>query len=230
MGVFSRLSDIVNSNLNAMLDKAEDPEKIIRLIIQEMEDTLVEVRSAAARSIAEKKELERRVAAVGRECEEWQRKAELAVSKGRDDLAKAALAEKKHVAETLVALETQQEQIEEGLAKLDDDIAALQEKLTDARNRQKSLELRHKTAAERLKVRSRLHDERIHDAMGRFESYERKMEHLEGKVEAYDLGRKRGLEEEFAELETDDHVADELAALKRRMNGGEQTDEARGQE
>lgn len=229
MGVFSRLSDIVNSNINAMLDKAEDPQKIIRLIIQEMEDTLVEVRSAAARSIADRKEMERRIAAVGRERDEWQRKAELAVGKGRDDLAKAALAEKKHVAETLAVLEGQREQAEAGLAKLNEDIAALQEKLADARNRQKSLELRHKTAAERLKVRSRIHDERIHDAMGRFESYERKMEHLEGRVEAYDLGRKRGLVEEFAELETDDHVADELAALKRRM-GGEQTDDAHGQE
>lgn len=229
MGVFSRLSDIVNSNINAMLDKAEDPEKIIRLIIQEMEDTLVEVRSAAARAIADKKELERRIGTVGRERDEWQRKAELAVSKGRDDLAKAALAEKKHVAEALAVLEEQRTHIETGLAKLNDDIAALQNKLSDARNRQKSLELRHKTAAERLKVRSRIYDERIYDAMGRFESYERKMEHLEGKVEAYDLGRQPSLVQEFAELETDEHVADELEALKRRM-GGEPTDEARGQE
>jgi len=229
MGVFSRLSDIVNSNINAMLDKAEDPQKIIRLIIQEMEDTLVEVRSAAARSIADRKEMERRIASIGRERDEWQRKAELAVGKGRDDLAKAALAEKKRVAEALAVLEEQRGQVEEGLAKLNEDIAALQEKLADARNRQKSLELRHKTAAERLKVRSQIHDERIHDAMGRFESYERKMEHLEGKVEAYDLGHKRGLEQEFADLETDDHVADELAALKRRM-GGAQTEKAGEQE
>jgi len=229
MGVFSRLSDIVNSNINAMLDKAEDPQKIIRLIIQEMEDTLVEVRSAAARSIAEKKEMQRRIASVGHELEEWQRKAELAVGKGRDDLAKAALAEKRHVAEALAVLEEQREQVEEGLAKLNEDIAALQDKLADARNRQKSLELRHHTAAERLKVRSQIHDERIHDAMGRFESYERKMEHLEGKVEAYDLGRKRGLEAEFADLETDDHVADELAALKQRL-GGERTEETHEQE
>ncbi len=229
MGVFSRLSDIINSNINAMLDKAEDPEKIIRLIIQEMEDTLVEVRSAAARSIADKKEMVRRIDTISREREEWQRRAELAVSKGRDDLAKAALAEKKCAADTLAVLEEQRAHAETGLAKLNDDIAALQDKLADARNRQKSLELRHKTAAERLKVRSRIHDERIHDAMGRFESYERKMEHLEGKVEAFDLGRNSGLNQAFSELETDEHVADELAALKRRMDA-QQNDDAREQE
>ncbi|HET7675590.1 MAG TPA: phage shock protein PspA [Gammaproteobacteria bacterium] len=221
MGVFSRLSDIVNSNINSMLDKAEDPEKIVRLIIQEMEDTLVEVRSAAARAIADRKELERRIATVTRECDEWQRKAELAVGKGRDDLAKAALAEKNRVADALGVLKEQQTHVEAGLAKLNEDIAALQEKLADAKNRQKALELRHKTASQRLQVRNRIHDQRLDDALGRFEYFERKMEHMEGKVEAFDLGRKRGLDQEFADLETEDHVADELAALKERLAAGE---------
>ncbi|HET8551241.1 MAG TPA: phage shock protein PspA [Gammaproteobacteria bacterium] len=230
MGVFSRMSDIVNSNINSMLDKAENPEKVVRLIIQEMEDTLVEVRSAAARAIADKKELERRIASGTRDCDEWQRKAELAVSKGRDDLAKAALAEKKRVSGALDVLKQQQSEVEIGLEKLNDDIGALQGKLADAKNRQKSLEMRHNTAAHRLQVRSRLHDERINDALGRFEYYERKMEYMEGKVEAYDLGQKRGLDREFADLETDDHVEEELAALKQRMGSAERRTAGAGKE
>lgn len=217
MGVFSRMSDIINSNLNSMLDKAENPQKIVRLIIQEMEDTLVEVRTAAAHAIADKKELERRIAAASRESAEWQRKAELAVSKNRDDLAKAALAERGRAAATLGVLKEQQTHVESGLAKLNDDLAALQAKLADAKSRQKSLELRHNTAAQRLQVRSRIHDQRIDDALGRFEYFERKMEHMEGKVEAYDLGRKHSLDQEFADLETDDHIQDELTALKKRL-------------
>lgn len=222
MGVFSRMSDIVNSNINAMLDKAENPEKVIRLIIQEMEDTLVEVRSAAARAIADRKELERRMSSATHEVDEWQRRAELAINKGRDDLAKAALAEKKRIDEALVALKGQYKEIELGLQKLNDDIAALQAKLADAKNRQKTLELRHNTAAHRLHARSRIHDERINTALGKFEHYERKLEHMEGRVEAYDLGQKRSLDREFADLETDDHVAEELVALKQRM-GSKQT-------
>ena len=217
MGVFSRMSDIINSNINAMLDKAEEPEKVVRLIIQEMEDTLVEVRSAAARTIADRKELERRMAHAGREADEWQRRAELAITKGRDDLAKAALAEKKHMDGAQDSLREQYSDVELGLAKLNDDIAALQVKLADAKHRQKALETRQHTASNRLKARSRTHDERINNALGRFEHYERKLEHMEGKVEAYDLGKQHDLDREFADLETNDHVEAELAALKERM-------------
>lgn len=225
MGVFSRMSDIVNSNINSMLDKAENPEKVVRLIIQEMEDTLVEVRSAAARAIADRKELERRIDHAGHESDEWQRRAELAVTKGRDDLAKAALSENRRIGEVLTALQKQHKEIDLGLAKLNDDIAALQEKLADAKNRQKALQLRHNTAANRLRVRSRIHDERIHDALGRFEHYERKLEHMEGKVEAYDLGKKHDLDRQFADLETDDHAEEELVALKQRMGNGKPADQ-----
>lgn len=218
MGVFSRMSDIVNSNINAMLDKAENPEKMVRLIIQEMEDTLVEVRSAAARAIADRKDLERRMAYCTREAAEWQRRAELAVTKGRDDLAKAALAEKRRMDDAQVSLKEQHKEVALGLDKLNDDIGALQTKLTDAKHRQKLLETRQQTAAHRMKARSRIHDERINDALGRFDDYERKLEDMEGKVEAYDLGRQHDLHREFADLETDEHVEAELAALKQRMN------------
>jgi phage shock protein A len=217
MGIFSRLADIVNSNINAILDRAEDPEKIIRLIIQEMEDTLVEVRSSAVRTIAEKKELERRLAALQREAEEWQRRAELALTKGRDDLAKGALLAKARVAEAARSLETQLAQLEDGLQKQNEDIAKLQAKLADAKAREKSIAARHKTAAARLKVRTKLYDERIADAFARFEQVERTLDHLEGKVEAYDIGRKKSLSEELAGLEAESGVDEELAALKARL-------------
>ncbi len=140
MGIFSRLADIVNSNINAILDRAEDPEKIIRLIVQEMEDTLVEVRSAAVRTIAERKELERRIEALGREQEEWQRRAELAVTRGREDLAKGALIAKTRIAEELAREERQLAQLVQALAKENEDIAKLQAKLADAKAREKTLD------------------------------------------------------------------------------------------
>ena len=128
MGIFTRFSDIVNSNINAILDKAEDPEKIVRLMIQEMEDTLVEVRSAAARSIADKKDLNRKLETLDRELEDWDEKAELAVRKGREDLAKAALVEKSRVAQAAEVLKQDYVAVDEGLSKLNEDIARLEAK------------------------------------------------------------------------------------------------------
>ena len=150
MGIFTRFSDIVNSNINAILDKAEDPEKIVRLMIQEMEDTLVEVRSAAARSIADKKDLNRKLELLDRELSEWESKAELAVRKGREDLAKAALVEKSRVSKAAEVLKQDYIAVDEGLGKLNEDIARLEGKLEDAKQRQKALLARHKTAASRL--------------------------------------------------------------------------------
>ncbi len=217
MGIFSRLADIVNSNINAILDRAEDPEKIIRLIIQEMEDTLVEVRSSAVRTIAEKKEIERRIDTLKREQEEWQRRAELAVTKGREDLAKGALLAKARIAQALETLEKQRQQIEDALHKQSEDIAKLQAKLADAKMREKAIVARQKTAAARLKVRTRLYDERITDAFARFEQVERALDEMEGKVEAFDLGRKPTLGEELAGIEAENGVDEELKALKARL-------------
>jgi phage shock protein A len=132
MGIFSRLTDIVNSNINSILDRAEDPEKLIRLIIQEMEDTLVEVRSSTVKTIAERTEIERRLVQLTREHDEWQRKAELALSRDREDLAKGALVAKSKIAEQIDMLQHQLVHIEEALAKSSEDIGRLQEKLTDA--------------------------------------------------------------------------------------------------
>ena len=217
MGIFSRLADIVNSNINAILDRAEDPEKIIRLIIQEMEDTLVEVRSSAVRVIAEKKEVERRLEALRREQDEWQRRAELAVTKGREDLAKGALTAKARVADALQREERQLAQLADALDKQNEDIAKLQAKLADAKVREKTIVARQKTAAARLKVRTRLYDARITDAFARFEQVERALDEMEGKVEALDLGRKPTLGDELAGLEAEHGVEDELKALKERL-------------
>jgi phage shock protein A len=217
MGIFSRLSDIVNSNINAILDRAQDPEKIIRLIIQEMEDTLVEVRSSAVRTIAEKKEIERRVATLAREQDEWQRRAELAVTKGRDDLAKAALNAKARVAAALATLQQQRQQIEDALASQNEDIGKLQAKLADAKTREKAIVARQKTAVNRIKLRTHLYDERITDAFARFEQVERALDEIEGKVEAFDLGRGKTLADELAGLEAESGVEDELKALKERL-------------
>jgi phage shock protein A len=217
MGIFSRLSDIVNSNINAILDRAQDPEKIIRLIIQEMEDTLVEVRSSAVRTIAEKKEIERRIAALEREQQEWQRRAELAVTKAREDLAKAALHAKARVVEALSGLQRQHQQIEEALARQNEDIGKLQAKLADAKTREKAIVARQKTAVNRIKLRTHLYDERITDAFARFEQVERALDQAEGKVEAFDLGRGKTLADELAGLEAENGVEEELKALKERL-------------
>jgi phage shock protein A len=217
MGIFSRLADIVNSNINAILDRAEDPEKIIRLIIQEMEDTLVEVRSAAVRTIAEKKEMERRLDALRREIEEWQRRAELAMTRGREDLAKGAIAAKARLTDALEREERQLQQLASALDKENEDIGKLQQKLADAKAREKSLAARHKSAASRIRIRTSLYDERVTDAFARFEQVERTLDEMEGKVEAFDLGRKPGIADELAGIEKDARVEEEFAALKARM-------------
>lgn len=217
MGIFTRFSDIVNSNINSILDKAEDPEKIVRLMIQEMEDTLVEVRSAAARSIADKKDLNRKLETFEREQHEWDSKAELAIRKGREDLAKAALIEKSRAGAAADAVKADYAAIDEGLTKLNDDIARLESKLGDAKTRQKALLARHKTANSRLAARKRIHDYKIDDALVRFEQYTRRIDDVEGRVEAYDLGLPKDLKHEFVSLEVDESVAKELADLKKRV-------------
>ena len=218
MGIFSRMSDIINSNLNAMLEKAEDPEKIVRLMIQEMEDTLVEVRSAAARTIADKKKQNRKLTAIRAEAHDWEAKAELAVSKGRDDLAKAALREKSSAERIATGLAEQLTQVDEGLSRLNEDITRLQAKLADAKVRQKALLARHDTGSQRLRVREQLHEGKVDDALMRFEKFERKIENVEGRVEAYDLGEQPNLRQEIQDLEGNEKVERELHELKQRMH------------
>jgi len=216
MGIFSRFTDIINSNINSILDKAEDPEKMVRLIIQEMEETLVEVRTQSAKLIADKKELGRRVERLHLEAEDWESKAEVALSKGREDLARAALKEKSSAEEATMALETNLEVIDINLDKLSGDIGLLQQKLGDAKTRQKALVVRSRTAQSRMGVKRQLHDVDIDEAMSRFDRYERKIDDLEGEVEAYDLGQKT-LSDEIGDLENDERIDEALARLKAKM-------------
>ena len=224
MGIFTRFSDIVNSNINAILDKAEDPEKIVRLMIQEMEDTLVEVRSAAARSIADKKDLNRKLSLLEREEREWDAKAELALRKGREDLAKAALVEKSRASSAADLIRSDYAAIDEGLTKLNEDISRLETKLLDAKARQKTLLARHKTANSRLAARRKIHDYKIDDAMIRFEQYTQRIDDVEGRIEAYDLGLPKDLNHEFAGLEAEESIASDLAELKRRLSAEDAVD------
>ena len=216
MGIFSRFTDIVNSNINALLDKAEDPEKMVRLIIQEMEDTLVEVRSASAKTLANKKDIVNQISKYESDASDWEAKAELALSKDREDLARAALQEKKKSAEAAEVLSKELAIVDEQISKLQDEIGQLQDKLADAKSRQKTIIMRQKTASSRLEVKKTLDSTKVDNAMGRFEQYERKIDDLESQVDAYDLGKKT-LQDEFAELEASDKVEDELAALKAKV-------------
>lgn len=216
MGIFSRFTDIINSNINNLLDKAEDPAKMVRLIIQEMEDTLVEVRSSSAKTLADKKELTRRVTRFENEAQQWQEKAELALSKDREDLARAALIEKKKSSENAQTLLQDLVGTEEHIIKLQSEISQLQDKLADAKSRQKAIVMREKTVNSRLKVKKNIDSNKVNDALSRFDSYERKIDDLEGQVESFDLGSK-SLADEISELESNDKVDDELASLKAKM-------------
>jgi phage shock protein A len=216
MGIFSRFTDIINSNINSILDKAEDPEKMVRLIIQEMEDTLVEVRSSSAKTLADKKDLTRQVTRLQADVIMWQQKAELALSKGRDDLARGALVEKGKCEEAANAMTEELAHFDQHIAKLQDEIGQLQDKLADAKARQKAIIIRGKTASSRLKVKSKLDSAKVDDALSRFDRYERKIDDLESQVEAFDLG-KQSLADEIADLESDDSIDNELEALKAKM-------------
>jgi phage shock protein A len=217
MSIFSRLSDIINANLNALLEKAEDPEKIIRLMIQEMEDTLVEIRSAAAKAIADKKELQRRIKRLERERSEWSDRAELAIRREREDLARAALTEKQGISDAMEALTGDLHLLDEQLEKFNADIAKLQSKLSDAKNRQRSIVLRHKTATTQLAARKHIHDDSIDEMLFRFENAERKIDRIESEGEAMDMGRRRNLADEIAGLEDDDRVEQALHDLKQQV-------------
>ena len=214
MGIFSRMGDIINSNLNAMIDKAENPEKIARLIIQEMEDTLVEVRTDAARNIAERKELGRKAESYRDKVEEWASKAELALTKEREDLARGALQAKQKAEQMADVVEQEISILDDAVAKADGDLAKLQSKLDEAKAKHKALMMRAGVAKGQIRMRSAMTNNKVDDALARYERMERKVDELEAHVEAFDLGGGDSLESQFAQLESDDAIEEELAALK----------------
>ncbi|AEX21638.1 phage shock protein PspA [Vibrio sp. EJY3] len=219
MGIFSRFADIVNSNISALLDKAEDPEKMIRLIIQEMEDTLVEVRTNSAKAIADKKELARKVEAIEEQINEWGKKASLALVKEREDLARAALIEKQKLEQLIKGLHTEQTLVEETIDKLTGEIGKLENKIAETRAKQQALAIRNQTATNRRDVQKHLHTSRTNEAMAKFEQYSRKVDELEAEADLYSsTGQSKSLEQEFAELQAQDEIEKELAKLKEQMS------------
>lgn len=218
MGMFSRISDIVQANINSMLDKAEDPEKVIRLIIQEMEETLVEIRSVAAKNLAEQKQLDRKVSQLQQQAKMWQSKAQLAVDKGRDDLARAALSEK-HQADTKVAeAEGSKKHLDELIATIQADTGRLQAKLSEARSKQKSLAARKQQSTVRLQAKQAVNSDAVTHVVERFDHYENRVEALEAQVDAFDIVPSAStLAQEFADLEKNESIEAELAKLKSKM-------------
>ncbi|MFZ5749031.1 MAG: phage shock protein PspA [Pseudomonadota bacterium] len=222
MGIFSRTRDIIAANVTDLLDKAEDPAKMIRMIILEMEETLVEVRASAARTIADQKEMRRHIAKLEKLQESWTEKAELALSKGREDLAKAALVEKQKAADMCEQLESEIAVLDDALRAAEEDIAKLQSKLREARTRQNSIMARMESATNRIRMREMTNGPRMQDAFSRFDMLERRVDMAEGRADALNLGATpKTLEEEIAELRSSEKVDAELAAMKARVAKGE---------
>jgi phage shock protein A len=218
MGIFSRTRDIVAANMAELLDKAEDPAKMIRMIILEMEETLVEVRASAARTIADQKEMRRHIAKLEGLQANWTEKAELALSKDREDLAKAALVERQKAVDMVDQLRAEVGVLDDALRASEEDIMKLQTKLREARTKQASVQTRLETANNRFRLRDMYAGAKTNEAFSRFDVLERRVDEAEGRAEAMGLAAPKTLEEEIAELRASDKVDAELAALKARLN------------
>ena len=212
--VFSRARDIFAANMTELLDRAEDPGRMIRMIILEMEETLVELRASAARSIADVKEMRRAAGRLEEIQLSWTDKAQLALSKDRDDLAKAALVERQKAADMAEGLRLEMEQIEQVLRSYEADIGKLQNKLREARARQNAIASRIESAVARAKAREVMHGSRTLDAFSKFEILERRADFAEGRADALGLTGPKSLEEEIAELKAAEKVDAELEAMK----------------
>ncbi len=214
MGIFTRFKDIVSSNINAMLDKAEDPEKLIKLMIQEMEDTLVDIKATCAGAMATKSKVTRALDDVQARSDDWDNKARLAISKGREDLAREALAEKRFFAGENEHLLKEVSQLEGIVSKYQGDIAQLEEKLAAARKKHQILLQRHTQAQKNYKTQSVLRKSNNIDAFARFDAFENRIERMEADAELVNAKARTSIEDEFSKLEGDEALEKELAILK----------------
>ena len=217
MKVFKRMADILNANIHSMLDKAEDPPKMVQMIIHEMNDTLVQVRMSAAKAIADRKEIVRKLETRRSEAAEWERKAEFAVKRDRDDLARGALAERRRCDQDVANLEKDLATADEVESKLRDDLANLEGKIAEAKARQTAIEARARAAKVQRGVRQQLSRHNVDEALAGFEQYERMIDDLEGQVESYESSEATTLRDEFQAIQEDEEVDAELEALKSRM-------------
>ena len=227
MGIFSRTRDIIAANFNDMLDKADDPAKMIRMIILEMEETLVEVRASAARTIADQKEMHRHTVKLDKLQADWGEKAQLALSKDREDLARAALVEKKKASDMADQLTAEITVLDDALRAYEQDIGKLQHRLREARSRQTAIAARLESAENRVKLRTLLSTERVDEALSRFDQLERRVDYAEGRADAMSIADGSGkpsLSDEIAALAGADKVDEELEAMKRAMGGAAKKD------
>ncbi|MCG8553481.1 MAG: phage shock protein PspA [Desulfobacterales bacterium] len=219
MGIFTRFRDIVSSNINAMLDKAEDPEKMIKLMIREMEDTLIELKSSCAGAIANHKKVER----LGREAREkktfWNEKAELAVTKGRDDLARQALLEKRRFTQRLEVVETELVDISAMVDQYKNDITELETKLKSAREKQRMLVQRHIRARHKKRARQEIRRADSSEVIKKFEEMENHIERMEAEADLVGFGKRSSLETAFDDLAADEEIENELNELKSSQSG-----------
>jgi len=220
MGIFTRVRDIISSNLNTMLEKAEDPEKLIKLMIREMEDTLIEVKASCAGAMATKKKIQRELDEVNERANTWGDKAQLAVDKGRDDLAREALVERKRYAERAEQLEKELGHCDDLVAQYQSDIKQLEDKLASAREKQRLLVQRHVRAQRKMQTQQEIRRLDTADAMARFDTFEERIERMEADAELVNFGRKPTLDDEFRKLEGHDDIDKELDELKKKRQGG----------
>jgi phage shock protein A len=215
MGIFTRFRDIISSNINAMLDRAEDPEKLIKLMIREMEDTLVEIKAACAGAMASSKKVQRQLQNIENRVSYWEEKAELAVTKGRDDLAREALVEKRRYTDRTEGLENELAEHNMLIDKYQDDIRQLEEKLKSARDKQRMLVQRHIHASRKRKAQEEIRRVDSTEAMMKFDELQNRIEHMEAEADLVNYGKKSSLEDEIDRLTVDDEIEKELQALKK---------------
>jgi len=214
MGIFTRFRDIVSSNINAMLDAAEDPEKMIRLMILEMEETLIEMKSAAAGTLATRERVSRSLADIRQRADRWEQNTRLALSRNREDLAREALAERRHLLDQAASLEAELAASEHLAADHREQIALLEKKLTSAREKQRLLIQRHVQATQKVRALHQIREVETGNTVIRFDQFEARIAQMEAAAGLIRPATAPNLEQQMADLERDSDIEKELQRIK----------------